>query len=77
MRKTIKISIVLNILLILTILILLSIPQIDKLAPLESISNQIVIIDNEPPVITLKEDTITIVENTNYIEPGYEAIDNL
>ena len=77
MRKTIKISIVLNILLILTILILLSIPQIDKLAPLESISNQIVIIDNEPPVITLKEDTITIVENTNYIEPGYEAIDNI
>ena len=77
MRKTIRIGIVLNMLLILTILILLAISQIDKLSPEESLVQQEVIIDREPPVITLIKDSVTIIENTKYIEPGYKAIDNI
>jgi hypothetical protein len=77
MRKTIKICIILNMLLILTILIILSLPQINKLAPKELVLTKPIIIDKVPPVLTLKEDTITIIENTNYIEPGYQAIDNI
>ena len=77
MRKTIKIGIILNLILILTILILLAFSKIDKLAPEEDILKQVIIIDHEPPVLTLKENTITIIENTEYIEPGYEAIDNI
>ena len=77
MRRTIKLIIALNLLLILTILSIIALPKIDKLAPKEDIIKQVVIIDKEPPILSLKEDTINIVENTEYIEPGYEAIDNI
>lgn len=77
MRKTIKIGIVLNLILILTILILLSIPQISKLYLKKTITKNESIIDTQAPTITLTEGTITIIENTEYIEPGYKAVDNI
>ena len=77
MRKTIRIGIILNLLLILIILMLMAFPKIDKLASEEIVAKKEIVIDKTPPVITLKEGTITIIENTEYIEPGYEAIDNL
>lgn len=77
MRKTIKIGIVLNLLIILIILIVLALPNIEKLSPKESISKQNIIIDKEPPVITLTGASISIIVNTEYIEPGYKAIDNI
>lgn len=77
MRKTIRIGIILNLLVILIILSLMALPQIDKLSPPELVLKHEIVIDKTPPVITLKEGTITIIENTEYIEPGYEATDNI
>ncbi len=77
MRKTIKIGIVLNLLIILIILMLIALSNIDKLPEEETISNQYIIIDKEPPVITLNQETITIIKDTEYIEPGYKATDNI
>lgn len=78
MRKTIKLGIALNILLVLTIFILIVVSLTSKPEQEQSVpKKEEVIIDTIPPVIELTGTDMTLEQNTIYNEPGYKATDNI
>lgn len=76
MRKTIKLAISLNILLIITISILIAVTTIKEPTPKPTESKEIVV-DNIPPTIELTDNEIVISINDKIEEPGYKAFDNI
>ena len=76
MRKTIKLAISLNIILIITISILIAVSTI-KEPPKEKVQQEKIIIDKISPTIELIDSEITTQINTKIEEPGYIAKDNI
>lgn len=77
MKNTIKISIILNTLLILTTIVLILSTQVNKKETNNKTKIEQIIIDTIPPVIELTGTDVTIEENSDYIEPGFKATDNI
>ena len=76
MRKTIKLAISLNIILIITISILIAVSTI-KEPPKEQVQQEKIIIDKISQTIELIDSEITTQINTKIEEPGYIAKDNI
>lgn len=77
MKKTIKLSIILNTLLVLTTIVLILSTHLKSNKETTPPKKEQIIIDTIPPIIELTGTDITLEENNNYIEPGYKATDNI
>lgn len=78
MQKTIKLTIILNTILVLTISLLFISSSFAKTPIEDKTTIKEITLDTIPPTIELTgSETITITQNNSYTEPGYTANDNI